>query len=199
MTVYAVQLNRDGLAEQASMPVMISILSPQIQGWVVIKANQGRGESLREEEMTSDDDGEREASKLSELDEAPATHLNKATKVKGRTPRTRLAHVPKQAEVIILDEVRRVPCDWCRAKAHKCYSQTKGGQPLNICVRCHRQKLSFRTGGMECQKKVAKVPDDKDPESSESDEESDESRRGWLAKFSTVKVGPPKGTRCAMG
>jgi len=39
MTIYMVQLNRDVLAEHASMPVVIPILLPQIQGWVVIKAN----------------------------------------------------------------------------------------------------------------------------------------------------------------
>jgi len=46
---------------------------------------------------------------------------------------------------------------------------------------------------------MGKVPDKKDTESSASDEESEESRREWLAKFSTMKVGPPKGIRCAMG
>jgi len=50
-------------------------------------------------------------------------------------------------------------------------------------------------GGLE---KVGKVPDDKDSESSASNEESDESGRGWLAKFSTMKVGPPKGVRHVM-
>jgi len=56
-------------------------------------------------------------------------------------------------------------------------------------------------------KKVGKVPDKKDFESSASDEESEESReesreesgREWLAKFSTMKVGPPKGVRHATG
>ena len=50
---------------------------------------------------------------------------------------------------------------------------------------------------------MGKVPDKKDTESSASNEESEESReesgREWLAKFSTMKVGPPKGIRCAMG
>ena len=39
MTVYAVQLNQDGSAEQASTPVVIPILMPQMQGQVIIKAN----------------------------------------------------------------------------------------------------------------------------------------------------------------
>ena len=39
MTVYAVQLNRDRSSEQASTPVVIPVLTPQMQGWVVIKAN----------------------------------------------------------------------------------------------------------------------------------------------------------------
>jgi len=50
---------------------------------------------------------------------------------------------------------------------------------------------------------MGKVPDKKDSESSTSDEESEESReesgREWLANFSTMKVGPPKGVRCATG
>jgi len=62
------------MAEQASMPVMIPILLPQIQGQVIIKANQWRGESPREEETTADEDGEREASEPSKLNEAPAMH-----------------------------------------------------------------------------------------------------------------------------
>ena len=89
-----------------------------------------------------------------------------------------------------------VPCDWCQAIAHECYSQTKCRQPLNVCVRCYRQKVLCQTGGTGGWKKVAKVPDDEDLERSASDEESDESGRGWLAKFSTVKVAPPQ--RCQM-
>jgi len=60
-----------------------------MQGWVVIKAKQGRGESLREEETTADEDVDREASKPSKPDEAPAVHCNKAMNIKGRTPRMR--------------------------------------------------------------------------------------------------------------
>jgi len=52
-------------------------------------------------------------------------------------------------------------------------------------------------------KKMGKILDKKDSESSASDEESEESReksgREWLAKFSTMKVSPPKGVRCVTG
>ena len=37
---------------------------------------------------------------------------------------------------------------------------------------------------------MAKVPDEEDSEGSPSDEESDGCGRGWLAQFSTLKVGP---------
>ena len=39
MTVYAVQENEDGSAEQASTPMVVPIIMPQMKGWVVIKAN----------------------------------------------------------------------------------------------------------------------------------------------------------------
>jgi len=50
---------------------------------------------------------------------------------------------------------------------------------------------------------MGKVLDKKDTESSASNEESEESweesGREWLAKFNTMKVGPPKGIRHVMG
>jgi len=50
---------------------------------------------------------------------------------------------------------------------------------------------------------MGKVLDKKDTESSASDEEreesGEESGKEWLAKFSTMKVGPPKGIRRATG
>ena len=39
---------------------------------------------------------------------------------------------------------------------------------------------------------MARVPDDEEQGDSGSDERSDVSRRGWLEKFSTLKVGPPR-------
>jgi len=46
-------------------------------------------------------------------------------------------------------------------------------------------------------KNLAKVPDEKELEDSASDEGRNKSGRGWLAKFSTLKVGPPKGVKPA--
>ena len=107
MTVYAVQENKDGSAEQASTLVAIPVMMPQMQGQVIIKANRGRGESPREEEMTTDEDREREASKASE---APIPK-QKQTKGKGKLSKTRQEWVLKGAKVIILAEARTVPCD----------------------------------------------------------------------------------------
>jgi len=141
MMMYVVQLNQDGLAEQASTPVLMSMQMPHMKGLVIIKANLGQGESPREGDMTAHEDGERKASKLRDLNEVPAAHCNKATKVQSKMPRTRQVHIPKWVEVIMSAMVRMVPCDWCQAKGHECLSQTKGGQPLNVCVGCHEQKL----------------------------------------------------------
>jgi len=67
---------------------------PQMQGRVIIKANCGRGESLREEETTADEDGEREASEASE---AP---IPKQRQMKGKVKpsKTRWAWVPKRGQ-----------------------------------------------------------------------------------------------------
>jgi len=50
---------------------------------------------------------------------------------------------------------------------------------------------------VESRRKLAKVPDDEEQGDSGSDERSDMNGRGWLAKFSTLKVGPPRGTKPA--
>jgi len=41
MTIYMVQENEDGSAEQASTPMVMPILTPQMKGQLVIKANLG--------------------------------------------------------------------------------------------------------------------------------------------------------------
>src|SRR5882724_490804 len=76
MTVYTVQENEDGSAEQASSPMVMPVLTPQMKGQVVIKANLGRGESPREEETTADEDGEKEMSEPREPSEAPVPPRN---------------------------------------------------------------------------------------------------------------------------
>jgi len=87
MTVYMFQENEDRLAKQASMPMVMPVLTPQMKVWAVIKASLGRGESPREEEMTADEDVEREMSDLREPREAPTMPHDRNTKVKGKTPR----------------------------------------------------------------------------------------------------------------
>ena len=61
------------MAKQASMLVQMPMLMPQMKCWVMIKANQGKGDSPREEETAADEDGEREVNEESEPSEAPAT------------------------------------------------------------------------------------------------------------------------------
>ena len=69
------------------MPVLMPVLTPQMKGQVMIKANQGQGESLREEETNTDEDREMEVSEESELGKALAACPNKGSKVKGKTPK----------------------------------------------------------------------------------------------------------------
>ena len=52
-----------------------------------------------------------------------------------------------------------------------------------------------QTVEMGSRKKLAKVVDDEEQGDSGSNEGSEVSRRGWLAKFSTLKVGPPRGAK----
>jgi len=72
--------------------------------------------------------------------------------------------------------------------------RSKGGELLEACEGCYTQKLSCRTGGRGgrnqkiMEKRGAKKPRD----SSESEEESNASRKEWLRNFSTMKVGPPR-------
>jgi len=69
------------------MLVLMAMQTPQMTGCVVIKANRGEGESPREEEMTADEDGEREVSEPKNLSKALAMPCVKVTKVKNPTTR----------------------------------------------------------------------------------------------------------------
>ena len=68
-----------------------------------------------------------------------------------------------------------------------------------MCSECHRRKVSFRSAGKGGRKrKAAEARDAKAlEESSVSDEESDGSGKRWMLRFSTMKVGPPKGVKVA--
>jgi len=70
----------------------MAVQTPRMTGHVVIKTNQGEGESPREEETTADEDGEdgeREVSEPSEPSEAPAMPCVKVTKVKAQRSTTK--------------------------------------------------------------------------------------------------------------
>ena len=69
---------------QYSVPVLMAMQMPRMTGHMVIKANQGEGESLREEETTTEEDGEREVSEPSKPSKAPATPRGKVTRVKAQ-------------------------------------------------------------------------------------------------------------------
>jgi len=63
------------------------MLTPQIKGWVVLKVNLGKGDRPREEEMTTDEDGERVQSEDSEPREVPETPKAKTLKGKTKMPK----------------------------------------------------------------------------------------------------------------
>ena len=98
---------------QYSVPVLMAMQMPRMTGHMVIKANQGEGESLREEETTTEEDGEREVSEPSEPSEALATPHGKFTRVKAQMSPSKRARVPRQAKVVVSAEARTVACDRC--------------------------------------------------------------------------------------
>src|SRR5882724_8900766 len=110
MAVYAVQPTQDGSAEQASVLVLMAVQTPQMTGCVVIKANQGEGESPRGGEMTAEEDGEREVSEPSDPSKALAMPRGKVMKVKAQRSPSKRARIPRQAKVMVLAEVRTVAC-----------------------------------------------------------------------------------------
>src|SRR5882724_1633743 len=109
--------------------------------------------------------------------------------------------VQQKAEVTVLAEPRKQPCNQCVAKHHVCLPRAKGGQLFSACVGCFRQKLSCQMVGKSGRKiKVSKEEDKRGSgESSENDEGRDESGGRWMARFSTLKVGPPIGAKTTMG
>src|SRR5882724_2271893 len=109
--------------------------------------------------------------------------------------------VPQKAKVTVLAEPRMQPCDPCVAKHHVCLPWVKGGQLLSACVGCFIQKLSCQMAGKSGRKiKVVKEEDTRGSgKSSESDEVRDESGGRCMARFSTLKVGPPIGAKPMMG
>src|SRR5882724_7232006 len=50
MTMYALHLTQGGLAEQASSPMVIPVLSPTGPRWLILKENVGKGARQRDEE-----------------------------------------------------------------------------------------------------------------------------------------------------
>jgi len=167
--------------------------TPQMRGPIVLKATLGRGHSLREEETTVGEDGEddREDERSdSDVTEPPATFKPNPSRGNMKTSITGRTRVPKRAEVIVSTEPREVPCDRCLTKGGECLPRIKGGQALEACLGCFRQKLSCRTGGAGRRKKAAEEKD-------ANDEGSDGSGKQWMLKFSTMKVGPPKAAKPA--
>jgi len=64
MTMYTLQLTQGGLAEQASLPMVIPVLSPTGHGLLILKENVGEGVRQRDKETTTDGEGESELTKL---------------------------------------------------------------------------------------------------------------------------------------
>ena len=73
MCMYVVNPNQDGLTKQVRtqmiMPILMPILMPQMKDQVVIKANLGKDESLRDEDTTADKDGESKRKETSGVSE----------------------------------------------------------------------------------------------------------------------------------
>jgi len=70
--------------------------------------------------------------------------------------------------------------------------RSKGGEPLEACEGCYNRKLSCQMEGRGRRtKRIMEKTGAKNPrDSSESEEESNVSRKEWLRHFSTMKVSP---------
>src|SRR5882724_3332330 len=165
MTMYALHLTRSGLAEQASLPIVIPVLSPNRSGPIVVKENIGEGARQGDEETTADDPGE---SELTEQSSVPK--VRRAEK----KPPSRRRGIPKNAAIVVLSEPRSKPCDRCKAQKWPCMPRSKGGELLEACEGCYTRKLSCQTGGRggRSQKVMEKRGTKKPRNSSESNEES---------------------------
>src|SRR5882724_8242008 len=102
MTMYALHPTRSGLAEQASSPIIIPVLSPNRSGPIVVIEIIGEGVRQRDEETTVDNPGE---SELTEQSSVP-----KVRRAEKKLPLRRRG-IPKNTAVVILSEPRSKPCD----------------------------------------------------------------------------------------
>src|SRR5882724_11400678 len=105
---------------------------PQTQGPIIIKENLGMEDQPRDEDMTTEEDGENEHSGSNTT--TPARSSPRL--MRGSTKKSRTGHtwVPKKAKVVISTKLREVPCNRCQMKGQECLAQIKGGKPLDACV-----------------------------------------------------------------
>jgi len=94
MRVYAVQPNQDGLVQQVRTPQMVPMATPQIKGIIVLKVNLGRGDSLREEDTITDEDGDDDREDKCSESDLPEHSVMPKSKPQGETQK-----LPEQAEI----------------------------------------------------------------------------------------------------
>jgi len=186
MAMYAIQPSESGRAKQATEPTIVLVLKALIVllEWVgnrTVKENLAEGDSPRDEDMTAEEEGESEVS-------APTT-TPEAKPMKKRATRAGRRGVPQKAEVIVLTKPRMRKCDRCVARNRPCLPREKGGRLLDACSECFGRKVSCQTGGMGGRKSKKSAREMTD---SREISEEDERGRGWMAKHSMTKVGPPR-------
>jgi len=80
MAMYAIEEDPSGGITQVRIPTVMTMCTPQTKGEHIVKENLGKGDSPREEETTTDEEGESEVSK--------ALMTPQAKVGKGKTRRT---------------------------------------------------------------------------------------------------------------
>jgi len=141
---------------------------------------------------------QREMSELSEPTRHQPHHATQPPKSRARCQKKNEPASQNKLTIIISAQARTVQCKLVRTKGIELLLPNQGGEILKVVLGATDRSCHAEQVGQGAVKRWAMVLDKKDSKSSASDEESEESReesrREWLAKFSTMKVGPPK--RC---
>ena len=84
--------------------MVIPVISPTSHGLLIIKENVGKGVRQRDEETTTDREGESDLNELSSMPKVRRAERKALSRKQG---------IPKKATMVVLSEPRLKPCDQC--------------------------------------------------------------------------------------
>ena len=84
--------------------MVIPVISPTSHGLLIIKENVGKGVRQRDEETTTDREGESDLNELSSMPKVRRAERKALSRKQG---------IPKKATMVVLSELTSKPCDQC--------------------------------------------------------------------------------------